>query len=149
MFGAEDVESYEGLRMQESVFGVKTIDGPNDWVFRYVHVTDSHGQSVVSAVLTAAQTKSDMLSDRSVSEKMEAMRDATGESGCQTLVMVGSLLSEGKVFVDRSHPSADKAIARLLAEAESFREDMGADGVMMRGLDEASVSSADMLDGDG
>ena len=77
---------------------------------------------------------------------MEAMRAATGEPGCQTLIMVGSLLSEGKVFVDRSHPNVDKAIARLLAEAETFREDMGADGVMMRGLDEASVSSADMLD---
>ena len=146
MFGAEDVDSYEGLRMQESVFGAKTIDGPDDWVFRYVHVTDSRGQSVVAAMLTAAQTKPDMLSDKSVSEKMEAMRAATGEPGCQTLVMVGSLLSEGKVFVDRSHPRADKAIARLLAEAETFREDMGADGVMMRGLDEASVSSADMLD---
>ena len=146
MFGAEDVDSYEGLRMQESVFGAQTIDGPNDWVFRYVHVTDSRGQSVVSAVLTAAQTKSDMLSDKSVSEKMEAMRAATGDSGCQTLVMVGSLLSEGKVFVDRTHPRASKAIARLLAEAETFREDMQADGIMMRGLDEASVSSADMLD---
>ena len=146
MFGAEDVDSYEGLRMQESVFGAQTIDGPNDWVFRYVHVTDSRGQSVVSAVLTAAQTKSDMLSDKSVSEKMEAMRAATGESGCQTLVMVGSLLSEGKVFVDRTHPRASKAIARLLAEAETFREDMQADGIMMRGLDEASVSSANMLD---
>ena len=41
MFGAEDVDSYEGLRMQESVFGAKTIDGPDDWVFRYVHVMDS------------------------------------------------------------------------------------------------------------
>ena len=28
MFGAEDVDSYKGLRMQESVFGAKTIDGP-------------------------------------------------------------------------------------------------------------------------
>ena len=62
---------------------------------------------------------------------MEAVRAATGIR-MSTLVMVGSLLSEGKVFVDRSHPRADRPL-RVFWLAETFREDMGAHGVMMRG----------------
>ena len=63
MFGVEDVDSFEGLRMQESVFGSAAIGSPDDWVFRYVHVTDAQGRSVLGSYLTAALTKADMLSE--------------------------------------------------------------------------------------
>jgi len=146
MFGEEDVDSFEGLRMQESVFGSAAIGSPDDWVFRYVHVTDAQGRSVLGSYLTAALTKADMLSEKHVSEKMEAMRASMGDSGLQTLVMVGSLLSEGRVFVDWDHPGAAQAVSLMLDEAERFRDEMKADGVMMRGLDDAPVSETEMLE---
>lgn len=146
MFGKEDVDSFEGLRMQESVFAADAIQCPDDWVYRYVHVTDQDGRSVLGTYLTGALTKADMLSEKHVSERMEALRTQSDGVGFQKLVMVGSLLSEGKVFVDRDHPDAQKALALLLSEAERFQSQLDAEGVMLRGLADAPVSEKDMLD---
>ena len=101
---------------------------------------------MLGTYLTGALTKADMLSEKHVSERMEALRSQSDGVGFQKLVMVGSLLSEGRVFVDRDHPDAQKALALLLSETERFQSQLDAEGVMLRGMADAPVSEKDMLD---
>lgn len=146
LMGRADVDSAQGLQLQERLFASEHNQGPSDWVFRYVVVRDGSGQPLLATYLTASLTKADMLASAAISERMEVLRSTQSQVGQQKMVMVGSLLSEGSLFLDRDHAQGMEALRLLVKEVEGFREAQNADGVMLRGLDGDGQTEQVLLD---
>ena len=148
LLGRQDVDSVAGLRLQESLFAKPSVHFPSDWVFKYIVVRDATNCPVLATYLTVCLTKSDMLSSAQVSERMEVLRGEDAAVGQQKMVMIGSLLSEGGLFLDRNHPAHLAALKQLVKAAESIRTEHGAEGVILRGITgDAEVESTLLNEG--
>jgi 7-keto-8-aminopelargonate synthetase-like enzyme len=141
MFGGRGAMDWRGLRTLEDVFatgnhtGNHTANAEDHWRFDYWIIRDrKHGRPVAATFFTTVLWKDDMLSSAELSAAVEKLRAADPYHLTSTIVMMGTLLTEGDhLYVDRD---ADwrAALRLLLQDVRATEERTGAAGITLRDL---------------
>lgn len=127
--------SWEGLRYLESVFDSDENAEPDRWRFHYYMVRDEVGEPVLATFFTDALWKDDMLSEVSVSRRVEQHRIAKPTFLTSRVFSMGSLLTEGNHLYLNREASWEPAVASLLDQVAIDSEACGATSIVLRDLD--------------
>jgi 7-keto-8-aminopelargonate synthetase-like enzyme len=127
--------SWEGLRYLESVFDSDAAAEQDRWRFHYYMVRDEVGDPVLATFFTDALWKDDMLSEASVSRRVESHRVTKPTFLTSRVFSMGSLLTEGNHLYLNREASWQPAVASLLDQVAVHSEACGAASVVLRDLD--------------
>ncbi|HVV81802.1 MAG TPA: bifunctional aminotransferase class I/II-fold pyridoxal phosphate-dependent enzyme/GNAT family N-acetyltransferase [Kofleriaceae bacterium] len=144
--GAAAAVSWDAMATAEEVF--RDPDRPeHDWRFTYVLVRSADtGALVAATVLTTALSKDDMLARAEVSAAVEERRRADPYFLTSTVVMMGSLLSEGShLWLDRRGPWR-AALRAILDVADREVERSQAAALVLRDFHAAGDAGDDELE---
>ncbi len=136
LLGTRGSFDWNGVRFQQDFFQSPDRAPENRWSFHYVRIDDAEGTPVLLTFFTVALAKEDMLSDAAVSSKVEELRGQDPYYLSSKIVMLGSLLSEGRhLYLDLDHPAWRQALGRLLTLMNEVRQQEGASAVILRDFD--------------
>ncbi|WP_108424501.1 aminotransferase class I/II-fold pyridoxal phosphate-dependent enzyme [Flagellimonas amoyensis] len=130
--GGQGTFDWEGLRFLERSFSNNDLQEHN-WKFWYVTIKDKRGTPILMTFLTLGLWKDDMLAPAQVSEAIEVERKTDQYHLSSKVLSLGCLFTEGDhLFLDPSHPMADKAMGRLLETMEKLEHQFGAKMTVLR-----------------
>ena len=127
--------SWDGLRYLESVFGSDAARLQDRWNFHYYIVRDEGGEPVLATFFTESLWKDDMLSEASVSRRVESHRAEKPTFMTSRVFSMGSLLTEGNhLYLDRE-ANWKPAVASLLEQVAIHCGNSDVASVVLRDLD--------------
>jgi len=127
--------SWEGLRYLESVFDVDSAAEQDRWRFHYYMVRDASGEPVLATFFTDALWKDDMLSEASVSRRVEQHRALKPTFLTSRVFSMGSLLTDGDHLYLNREACWQPAVAALLDRVSIDSDACGAASIVLRDLD--------------
>ncbi|MEM6796746.1 MAG: hypothetical protein AAF725_22425, partial [Acidobacteriota bacterium] len=129
---------WHGLLFQQSFFAERAAAPEHDrWQFHYFLVRDGAGRTVLATFATVALAKDDLFAPPDVSQKAEELRAEDPYALTSRVVMVGSMLSEGRhLFLDAEHPGRFEALDLLIERLGEISEEAGAGSIVLRDFDE-------------
>ncbi|MCM5663652.1 aminotransferase class I/II-fold pyridoxal phosphate-dependent enzyme [Galbibacter mesophilus] len=132
IFNGHGVFDWEGLAFLEEVFsGNKTKH--NNWSFHYLMVSDQMGRPILATFFTHALWKEDMLAPKSVSEKIERIRESQPDYMVSDVLGMGSLFTEGDhLFLDKDHPRWRDALHAMFAELDRLDQKLNPQMIVLR-----------------
>jgi 7-keto-8-aminopelargonate synthetase-like enzyme/predicted N-acyltransferase len=126
---------WEGLRALESVFDCEGAEEQDRWRFHYYMVRDESGEPVLATFFTDALWKDDMLSEASVSKRVERHRIDKPSFLTSRVFSMGSLLTEGDHLYLKRDANWQAALRSLLDRIALDSQACGAASLVLRDLD--------------
>lgn len=134
MFIDRGAFDYDTLVLLEDVFSGNHKKEDN-WKF-YYYVVRHNGNPVIATFMTAALVKDDMLSDESISRKIEKIRDIDPYYLTSTYFTMGTQLTYGNhLYLDKSNPLWKKAFSLLIDELWKVQDMENASVLLLRDLE--------------
>lgn len=131
--GGRGASSRDALRLAERFFRGRGRP-EEDWEYRYVVVRGPDGAPLATTYFTRCLFKDDMFMQERVSREVERLRAADPYLLTSTVLMLGSLLSEGDhLWTDRAGPWRE-ALEVLHAVVMRQAEEWGVSSVVLRDL---------------
>ncbi|BCE02850.1 aminotransferase class I/II-fold pyridoxal phosphate-dependent enzyme [Marinicellulosiphila megalodicopiae] len=109
----------------------KQLEKDNTWQFYYVSIFDQNNQLILATMFTRCFMKDDMLLEKMLSEKVEAVRQQTSQAFSSYVLMMGTLITEGShLFVDTNHAEFKHAVLQLIEWMKSHSKEVS--GLILR-----------------
>jgi 7-keto-8-aminopelargonate synthetase-like enzyme len=104
----------------------------NQWEFYYIQIFD--GETLLLATLaTVGLTKSDMFSDKAISEFANKQRQQDNYAYTSKVVMLGTCITEGEcLYLKREHPQWREAVELLIQKLQDIQQENDADTLVLR-----------------
>ena len=119
----------------ESVFDCDTAAEPDCWRFHYYMIRDERGEPLLATFFTDAVWKDDMLSEASISKRVESHRIAKPSFLTSRVFSMGSLLTEGDHLYLNREACWQPALVSLLDQVVKDSETCDAASIVLRDLD--------------
>jgi 7-keto-8-aminopelargonate synthetase-like enzyme/predicted N-acyltransferase len=145
MLGNEGSFDREGLRFLENTFSGNP-EPENNWNFHYYIIHDKYNNPVLATFFTDLLNKDDLLAPDSVSREIELFRQNDSYYFTSRVMMMGSLLTEGKhLYVDKANNDWRHALSYLLKNVEQQQERNGATMLQLRDFDKEDEEIRDFF----
>lgn len=143
----EDASTFDWtyLKMLEEVF-TNNVEFHNNWDFHYILIKDSNNAIILATFFTVAHVKEDMLASVKVSEEIEEKRKKSPYILSSRMLMMGSLITEGKhLYLNRSHTKWKEAMTMLIAKTEDIQEKNKINSILLRDFETEDEEFASFL----
>ncbi len=123
---------YSGMQYLEKTFKENILPEDN-WEFRYLIVRDKNDKIVLATFFTACLWKEDMLSPNEISVIIEQKRMMEPYLLTSTVLMTGSLLTEGQhLFIDHESPLWKKGMQIFFSTVTELQEKFEVSNTLIR-----------------
>lgn len=136
---------WKALQFLEDVF-TNNDELHNNWEFHYYIIKDKNDIPVLATYFTVALQKDDMLTAKSISQKIESERKKDPYYLTSITMMMGCALSLGShIYIDRSRPDWKKVMMLLIDMVWKEQENMNANFINFRDFDPEDKEMCDFL----
>jgi 7-keto-8-aminopelargonate synthetase-like enzyme len=139
----EDRLNWNAVLGGNSIMGAEVLAGlqssldhdnspENQWQFNYVQIFDG-GTLLLATVATSGLVKSDMFSEKSISQYANKQREQDRYAYTSKVLMLGSSLTEGECwYLNREHPKWREAVELLIKKLQYLQQEVSADTIILR-----------------
>ena len=134
--------------LERSFAGQPDAPKEHQWQLKYLILRDEQQQIVLATMATQCWIKSDMFSSQEMSIKAEKQRQKNPYQFCSQVIMQGSGLTEGPhLYLNRQHPHWQSSVSTWLKWLVEWRENSGAESVILRDFQQLDTSLDELLQG--
>lgn len=139
----EDRLNWDTVLGGNSIMGAEVLAGlqrcldsdnaiENQWQFYYCQIFDGE-KLLLATVATAGLMKSDMFSEKIISQYANQQREQEHYAYTSRVLMLGSCLTEGECwYLNRSHLKWREAVELLVKILQGIQQEVGADTIILR-----------------
>ncbi len=124
--------THSSLQMLERTFRGQEQDHDN-WDFRYLHIADKSGKTILNTFFTSVTLKDDMFAPAEVSREIEEERRHNPTYLTSKTIILGTPITKGNhLWLDREHPEWKSALSILIQKMQRWVEAENATQLMLR-----------------
>jgi Aminotransferase class I and II len=146
LLGDNGTFDWEGCRFIEETFQGNP-EPESNWDMHYVIIRDRQtAKPVLATFFSVLLCKDDMIAPENVSKQIEEIRKIDNHYLTSKIVMMGSLLSEGKhVFIDRNHAGWKESVRAMIVEVKEIKKKASAVAIHLRDFQKSDTEMRDFL----